>query len=311
MNDWHLKYRPDNFKSVLGQDMAIKSLQQVIKKKNAHSFIFTGPSGVGKTTLARIIAKAVDCEKNNILEADAATYTGIDAMRNIATSTQFSALGKTPIKVIIIDEAHALSKAAWQSLLKSVEEPPNHVYWIFCTTEGNKIPKTIQTRCLIYDLKSVNTNLLYDLLVKIAEEEKLDLDDDLIYYIAQKSEQSPRRAITNLALCVECKDKKEVSELLSLADESDDLLTLMRGLVENKLTWEKVIRLVKPLKDKNVEGIRRSIAGYLTAVLLNTKQAERAAGLLSVLDAFAKPYPNQSGLYPLLLSLGRVLFEEG
>ena len=140
------KYRPQSWKQVIGQDAAIKSLRATLKAGGKHGFLFTGPSGVGKTTVARILAAAVGCEAHNLLEIDAATHTGIDAMRAVSEGVAYKAFGDSPVKVMIIDEAHSLSKAAWQSLLKVVEEPPEHAYWVFCTTEPGKIPPRSEER---------------------------------------------------------------------------------------------------------------------------------------------------------------------
>ena len=149
----HLKYRPTNLDEVIGQNAVVQSLkQQLTGQSTPHAFLFLGPSGVGKTSIARILAGMMKCDDANILEIDAATHSGVENMRSVTQMAQYRGIGESPNKFIIVDEVHALSKATFQSLLLSIEEPPPHVYWALCTTEPDKIPTTIKTRCAAYDL---------------------------------------------------------------------------------------------------------------------------------------------------------------
>ena len=143
----HIKWRPQKLNDVISHAFVVSSLKALLKEKECpHSFLFTGPSGVGKTTLARIVASYLEAA---VLEIDAATNTGIDAMRAVQDMARYKAIDNEK-RVVIIDECHALSKQTWQSLLKIVEEPPAHLYWAFCTTEPDKVPATIKTRCVQY-----------------------------------------------------------------------------------------------------------------------------------------------------------------
>ena len=154
---------------MLGQNAVVQSLQHFEQSGTwPHTFLFTGPSGCGKTTLARIIARKVGCQRQNLLEVDAATHTGIDAMRELADQLQYRGIGGD-VKVAIIDECHALSKQSWQSLLKIVEEPPNHVYFVFCTTETGKVPNTISTRAASYTLGPLPQDAIVQFVEDIAD----------------------------------------------------------------------------------------------------------------------------------------------
>jgi DNA polymerase III gamma/tau subunit len=307
--DITLKYRPKTWDGVLGQDATVKSLKAVLKNQTKRSFLFTGPSGIGKTTLARILAESVGCAPKNLLEIDAATHTGIDAMRAVTESMEYKALGDSPVKVVIVDEAHSLSKQAWQSLLKSVEEPPSHVYWIFCTTEPGKIPITIRTRCVSFQLQLVKVDVLVDLLESVVKSEGWKTPEDVLLVVAKQALGSPRQALSYLGAVYACRDAKAALPALQRAQEGGEAIDLARALVKGGLTWAKVVTLVEPLRDQSAEGIRLMVLAYLTTVALGTKTDSQAGRVLELMDAFgSEPYNASEGLAPLLLSLGRVVF---
>lgn len=307
LTDLHNKYRPTDFDTVIGQDLIVKSVKDALAKKRCRAFIFTGPSGVGKTTIGRIIASEVNCPERSIIEVDAASHSGVEGMRDITSILQFSPLSAGTSRVIIVDEAHALSKQGWQALLKSVEEPPPGTYWVFCTTESGKIPETIKTRCLCYELKPVKPDLIEDLLLVIAEEEKLDVDEKIIHHISTHCDGSPRRAITALSKCGSATSLKEAAELLRSAAEDGEVIDLCRALLKGGLDWEKAMTLVKSLEGQNPEGLRIVIVAYLGSVLKGTKSDQQACRTLQIMDHFMSPFYGDS-LSPLIHALGKVIF---
>lgn len=308
MSSLHVKHRPNSLDTVWGQEKAIKSLKKVLKGERAHSFIFTGPSGCGKTTLARILANEFagqDATVVNVEEVDAATKSGADDMREVIRRTAYRAIGKSPVKAVIVDECHRLSSAAWTVLLKPIEEPPQHVYWMFCSTEPAKIPKTIQTRCLRYDLQPLAEEDLLGLIVHVVDAEKLDVSEEIIEAIAENCEGSPRQALVFLESCQFCESANEARQLMRSAGQTKGVIDLARWLVGGRTqTWAEATKLVKGLEGTDAESARIVLVAYLTSVLLGTKDNRKAAGLLGILECFSKPYLQTDKMAPLLMSIG-------
>jgi DNA polymerase III gamma/tau subunit len=301
-------YRPKTFDDVLGQGPVIKSLKHVIKDGRAHSFIFAGPSGTGKTTLARILVSefgGADRTAANSEEVIAASKSGADAMRELVTRTLYRAIGGSPIKFIIIDECHRLSATAWDVLLKPLEEPPAHVYYALCTTDPSKIPKAILTRCLRYDLKPVKEELILGLLVDVCDTEGFDTRDDILEVIAEECNGSPRQALVFLEACLSCKGVNDARAVIRTAAQGKELVALARWLVAGKaLSWAEATRYLKDLQDQDGESCRIVITAYLSAVLLNTKNDKVAVRLLTLLECFSRPYLTSDKFAPLMLSVG-------
>jgi len=210
-----LKYRPQTFDDVIGQDHITKTIRNAIEKdKIGHAYIFSGPRGTGKTTTARILAKRVNCENPkdgnpcnecssckeisedrslDVVEIDGASNRGIDDIRSLREQVKYPPT-KGKYKVFIIDEFHQITKDAFNALLKTLEEPPSYVLFIFATTELQKVIPTILSRCQRFEFKRIAINELIDRLKYICKEEKIDIDDDSLLLIAKKGDGSMRDA---------------------------------------------------------------------------------------------------------------------
>lgn len=304
----HIKYRPAALEEVVGQDATVNSLRKVLASTvRPHSYLFTGPSGVGKTTLARIVAHEMGC--NEVIEVDAATNTGIDAMRKLTESLYYNPM-KGGSRMVILDEAHALTKQAWQSLLKIIEEPPQHAYFAFCTTEIDKVPKTVVTRCFSYTLQSVSMRILSEHLLRVAEEEGLDIDDDLLDLAVKRAEGSVRKALVNLAMVQGATNLKEAELLLEDAGGSSDVLELCRLLVSGRASWKECVKCVSNLADTNPESIRIVVLAYTTKVVMSQKSLGDAEPYLAILAAFSGgPFNPSDKLAPVMLALADIFTE--
>jgi DNA polymerase-3 subunit gamma/tau len=307
------KYRPSSFDKVIGQDAIVSSLKSSIEKKAAKVYLFEGPTGTGKTTLARICAAMIGCQSKDIQEIDAATFTGIDDMREITKGLMYRPIGGE-VKALILDEAHALSKQAWDSLLKALEDPPAHVYWFLCTTNAARVPATVMTRCARYQLKPVAKNDLIDLLGTVADAENIlpgKTGDAIIALCAAEAGGSPRQALSNLALCANAKDRGEASDLMASAVDSVEAIELAKALLTGT-TWAKARVFLEGLKaaGANGESVRQVVRAYITAVAVGSQKEEAAHRCMAILDAFKDPCGPGEQLTPIVLAVGRLLFSD-
>lgn len=254
------KYRPANFEEVVGQEHIVQAISNGISQERIHqSYIFSGTRGVGKTTLARILAKCLNClsvesptakpcdnctncneiklgRSLDFLEIDAASKTGIDDMRDLLeTVPQSPSSGR--YKVYLIDEVHMLSKSSFNALLKTLEEPPSHVVFIFATTNPEKIPKTVQSRCLQLNLKTVGGSILTNHLKKIIELEDISYDQESIELIASSASGSVRDALTLLDQAIAhgngILDSNNVNQLLGTIDNTL-LMSLLDSIINGR-----------------------------------------------------------------------------
>ncbi|MCL1901723.1 MAG: DNA polymerase III subunit gamma/tau, partial [Firmicutes bacterium] len=213
------KFRPQNFDEVIGQEHISQTLKNAISENRiAHAYLFSGPRGCGKTTMARILAKALNCKNGptanpcgvcencveigksaniDVLEIDGASNNGIDEIRALRENVKFSA-ANSKYKIYIIDEAHQITTQAFNALLKTLEEPPAHVVFILATTEQHKIPVTILSRCQRYRFKLISTKEIANAIKNIGQKEGFEIDDDALSIVVSASGGSMRDALSLL-----------------------------------------------------------------------------------------------------------------
>jgi DNA polymerase-3 subunit gamma/tau len=254
------KWRPQLFEEVVGQQHITQTLQNAISQQRvAHAFLFTGARGVGKTSTARILAKALNCEKGpqinpcnqctncqeithgaslDVIEIDGASNRGIDEIRELRENVRYTP-AKSRFKICIIDEVHMLTKEAFNALLKTLEEPPPHIIFIFATTEPHKIPATILSRCQRYDFKRIPFGEVIRSLKRIAEEEKIQISQRGLLSIAQESEGSLRDAESLL------------DQVIAYAGENirDEDIAEVLGLIDRKILSDTM----EAIADRDVE----------------------------------------------------------
>ena len=256
------KFRPDAFSDVKGQDHIVTTLKNQLRANRiGHAYLFTGTRGTGKTTVAKIFAKTVNCEhptedgpcgecrickaiaagaSMNVIEIDAASNNGVDNIREIIDEVSYSpAEGK--YKVYIIDEVHMLSPGAFNALLKTLEEPPSYVIFILATTEVHKIPITILSRCQRYDFKRISIDTITDRMKELMDTEQVQVEDRALRYIAKVADGSMRDALSLLDQCIAFHLGKELTYDMTL-----DVL----GAVDT----EVFSRLLRFVMDRNVLG---------------------------------------------------------
>lgn len=238
------KYRPDNFDDVVGQEHVATTLKNaIVRDRIAHAYLFSGPRGVGKTTMARILAKALNCEKgpspkpcNNcvacreissgssmdVIEIDGASNRGIDEVRQLRENVKFAPTSGR-YKLYIIDEVHMLTQEAFNALLKTLEEPPAHVKFIFATTEANKVIATVLSRCQRFDFRRISVADIVKRLKEIAKDESIEIDGDALFSIARQAEGSLRDAQSILdqlnTFCKGSIKKEDIAHVLGVVSQ--------------------------------------------------------------------------------------------
>ena len=289
----HTDYRPGNFKEVFGNIALVRSLENIFygrdKKSIPKAFLFSGPSGCGKTTLARIITNEL---KGQLIELNAANTRGIDTIREIINLSSFKPLFWKDI-CYLFDEAHQLSKDAQQALLKILEDTPEHIYFFLCSTDPQKIIEPVINRCIHYKVSKLRDVEIKELIISIAEEEKLDLSKEIEDLIIYAAEGIPRRA---LVLLEQLKGTSNVEDAERIAfdvmyEEEIEIIEICRGLTQNKFKdWKEFIQAYRKLEQVGIETIRRIMFSYFTTCLKgSTKIADidRFYGYAKAMDFFS------------------------
>jgi len=299
----YLKYRPQNFDEMCGNEDLLDSLREILQKEDRpHSYLFHGPTGCGKTTLARIIAKEIGAKGSDFREVDSADFRGIDTVREMRKQSQYKAL-EGSCRIWLLDEVHMLGRGgnsptneAQNALLKALEDTPSHVYYILCTTDPQKLLATIKGRCSQFQVTPLPDKTMFKLLRGVVKGEEDKLTKQIYEQIIQDSQGQSRDALQILeqVLCTSPDRRMEVAK--RTAELQSQSIELCRALI-NPTGWKKIAGILKGLKDQDPERIRRGVLGYCQTILL--KGENHQAG--KVMEEMISPFYN-SGFPGLVLA---------
>lgn len=295
----HIDYRPDRFKDVVGQDAVVASLYAKAKNgKLPHVMLFTGPSGTGKTTLARILRRPLKCSTHDFAELNAAKDRGIDMVRDISSRTTTKPLAGDN-KIYVIDEAHALTSDAQSSLLKMLEDTPDWVYYILATTNPEKLKATIKTRCTEFKLKSLQNADVLKVLNSVIERSGIDgPSDEVIEKIISVADGSARKAVVLLGQVIDEDGDEAQIKAIAAADFKTEAIDLARALMK-KAKWNTIRNIIKNMgRDlESVEGVRRAVLGYCASCAIKGDTGRA----MVIMDSFRDHFYD-SGIAGLVLA---------
>lgn len=295
----HIKYRPQNFTEFHGNESIIETLQVVLDRKQdqVRSFLITGPTGCGKTTLGRLIGKELNCSKKDFYEYDIADARKIEDIRGIKRHSRFAPLsGK--VKIYMMDEVHRATSDAQSALLKLLEDTPRHIRFILCTTNPEKLLPTILRRCEEFEVGTLKRSEIVNLLKWVCKEEDVgDVGQDLLTKISKGAGGSPGKALKLLDQIIDLDEDKALEALDRAVVNETSIIEICRLLIEKRSPeekWKVMVKLLQGLKDNEPEQVRYAILEYLRKVLLSKGDLVLVEMMGCFMDSFI--YSGRAGL---------------
>lgn len=280
----HLKYRPMSLDKVIGAEDTVAYLKSALDKKDLpHAMLLHGPSGTGKTTIARIIKNELGCSDFDYRECNSASYRGIDSIREIQSAMRNAPMSG-PCRVWLLDESHRLSRDAMEAALKMLEDTPSHVYFILATTDPQFLIQAIRTRCHPLPVRLLTHKEQMGLALKVARKEKIDLSDAEADDLAAAAGGSARMLLVLLEKVAHLPPEARAAAIANKLAEENEAIDLCRALMQGK-PWSVVASILANLKN-DPENTRYSILGYARGAMLKEKSEDKAWGAYNIIKEF-------------------------
>ena len=295
------KYRPSNFDDIVGNEDAVKGLKKELEN-GSHVFLFVGPAGCGKTTLARIVAKEVGASDLCINEINSAENRGIETARDILEKMKYNPSQGDAI-VWILDEMHMITNAGQNALLKALEEVPESVYFLLCTTDPQKLIKPLVSRCSIVNVSPLTDEEMKYLLKRTARAEGKKISPEVCEKIIEIAQGGSRKALKLLAKVLGLDSDEEKLSILKkeTVSENEESIELCRALLKENTNFQTLARILKSIDTDDPEKIRQCVMGYMNAVLLNGNKFSPEAA--AAIQAFSQADTYRNGKSALTVAL--------
>lgn len=306
--------RPKTLDDVVGNRSEIRSLRNLNKrdpKDRPHTILLSGPMGCGKTTIARILAREFGTLEHNIQELNTANVRGIDTVREILASLHCNPIGGGSI-TYILDEAHKITKDAMEALLKDTEDTPDHVYFIFCTTEPKKLLRTLRNRSTEYKVENLRNRDIFEILKRACKLKSLNIAEDILEVISENCDKTPRTALVLLEKIQDLTDLDEIAEVLASGieiEENGDFINLCKMLLapeKRRKNWKRILLEYEKL-EQEPEAVRIGIMGFMRKQLprIDPNDIEYARDVSRIMDILSSSiiYSGKHALVSMLMKI--------